>query len=209
MALLLLCVALSIDSFSVGCSFGLRRMRVPLRSYAVLFCLSGALTGAAVFFGDRLSLILPGRAADLFGMAILAGIGAWTIVRAFRPDGADAREAKRYQLNLGTLRLSVQVIRRPESCDFDGSNSISPGEAAFLALGLSVDAMAAGVGSGLAGFPVFAVPLLAASLSLVFLSLGRGLGGRFSRLRDALFMKLLPGGLLILTGLLKLIPIPV
>jgi len=56
-------IALSLDAFSAGFAYGLRRIKIPLVSYCALICASMLIVGLSVFCGSAVAHIIP----DLWG----------------------------------------------------------------------------------------------------------------------------------------------
>lgn len=87
----------------------------------------------------------------------------------------------------------------------DKSGNISASEATLLGLALSLDAFGAGIGAALIGF----VPLLTASVISIssgsFIALGLRIGFRYAEMTWMKKLSILPGCVLILMGLLKML----
>ena len=60
-SIILLALAVSLDSFSVGFTYGLRKMRIPFKSIAIIACCSAMTLTIAMLLGHLLQTIyVPG-----------------------------------------------------------------------------------------------------------------------------------------------------
>jgi putative Mn2+ efflux pump MntP len=80
-ALLLLAFALSLDSFGVGVTYGLRKMRIPLLSIAIISVCSGLVIGISMQLGALLSRVLSPVYTTVIGAVILIGIGCYSLIQ--------------------------------------------------------------------------------------------------------------------------------
>ncbi|MGG4220432.1 MntP/YtaF family protein [Paenibacillus jamilae] len=83
-ALLLLAFALSLDSFGVGVTYGLRKMKIPLLSIAIISVCSGLVIGISMQLGALLSRVLSPVYTTVFGAVILICIGCYSLIQALQ-----------------------------------------------------------------------------------------------------------------------------
>ncbi|MDV2687084.1 manganese efflux pump, partial [Alkalihalophilus lindianensis] len=83
---LILAFALSLDSFSVGLTYGLRKMVMPLKSIIIIASCSALTLLIAISIGHGLERILSPRITASLGGFILIALGAWVLYQFFRPD---------------------------------------------------------------------------------------------------------------------------
>ncbi|ASR48265.1 sporulation membrane protein YtaF [Paenibacillus kribbensis] len=81
-ALLLLAFALSLDSFGVGVTYGLRKMKIPLLSIAIISVCSGLVIGLSMQLGALLSRVLSPVYTTVLGAVILICIGCYSLIQA-------------------------------------------------------------------------------------------------------------------------------
>ena len=218
-SLLLLAIAVSLDSFGVGLTYGLRKMKLPLKS---LFFIAGCSAGSiliAMGFGSVIQLYLSPEFAESLGGIILILIGSWALYQVFRSDKSDHLEKNEKVENKGKtdqssevivnfeikmFGLVIRILRKPMEADFDKSGTITGKEAFLLGIALSLDAFGAGVGAALIGFSPIFMAVAVATMSASFVTLGMRSGFKYS---DSKFMQkfsFLPGALLILLGIWSL-----
>lgn len=174
--LIFFAVALSLDAFSAGFAYGLRKIRIPLLSCLALLCVSMLIVGISVFCGGAVANLLPGSWCEKLGGVILIGIGILWLLRLRGKDEADAWESGQFRtvasIRLASLAVVIQIFEEPVRADIDASGEISIKEALFLALALSVDALGAVFGASLAGLGGIWIVILIGFFQQCFLMLG-------------------------------------
>lgn len=211
LAALAVAVAVSVDGSMVGATYGLRRIRIPAGSLAIIGAVSGLLVGAAMAGGGWLAGVLGGAAAARLGAALFLALGLGLTWRAWRQEGSGGRgpsaalpEAPLVLVRLRPLGLIIQIWRDPPAADVDRSGRLEGLEAAALGFILALDAVAAGLGMALNGGG-FLFAALVGPVQVAFVSLGARLGARAAGEVRSRVMDFAPGGILLVVGLLRLI----
>ncbi|HHV34918.1 MAG TPA: sporulation membrane protein YtaF [Syntrophomonadaceae bacterium] len=202
-------IALSLDAFSAGFAYGLRRIKIPLVSYCALICASMLIVGLSVFCGSAVAHIIPDLWGEKLGGIILLGIGLWWLFRPRKKNKNINQEEEKVkkvvELRLASLAVIIQIFEEPAYADIDASGVISIQESLFLAFALSVDALGAVFGAALAGSGGIQTVLLIALFQQCFLLLGVYLG----RTSTLAWMRtqgpLIAGILLCMLGMFKII----
>lgn len=225
-SLVLLSFAVSLDGFGVGITYGLRRIRIPPRSIAIISCCSGLVILLSMMVGAMLARWMTPHGASSIGAFILIAIGMWALlqfVRSGDKDGAAHPAATDSELIAETSSVShvhrqrmvwtleirqwgiiIQILRAPSAADMDRSGTITGGEAFLLGAALSLDAFGAGIGAAMVGFPPLLTAVLIAAASGSFLWIGTRVGFRVAGWRWVKQLTVLPGVILIAMGLFKL-----
>ena len=86
--------------------------------------------------------------------------------------------SKEINLSIFNFKLLMRLYADPEAADADISKSISPREAAILAVSLSLDGIAVGFGAALISINVWAVILFSLVTNFIALTLGVWLGNK-------------------------------
>lgn len=224
-SILVLAFALSLDSFGVGITYGMRRMRMPWTSVIVIAICSGLIILLSMQVGNWMMSWISPAFASRCGAVILIFIGIIAIVQFIRSSSDKAKdvsisavEEERVsettsmdptpviQLQLKRVGIIIQILRKPAAADLDRSGTISATEAAWLGAALSLDAFGAGIGAAMIGYPAFWTAVFIAFFSGTFLKLGLKLGAiavvRWSWMKKLSF---LPGCVLIIMGIMKLL----
>jgi putative sporulation protein YtaF len=224
-SLVVLAFAVSLDGLGVGVTYGLRKIRIPFLSVFIIACCSGFIIWLSMQAGGWLGGFISETAAKLIGAFILIAIGCWALFQLTRsksevcepdlrgeteaisnPAGDAAIEyAQLLKLELKRLGLVIQILRTPQAADVDRSGIISASEAVMLGVALSLDAFGAGLGAALLGLPALLTAVIIAASSALFLVTGTQLGLRFAARRGMHALSYLPGILLIMMGIMKLL----
>ncbi|MFD2671693.1 MntP/YtaF family protein [Marinicrinis sediminis] len=245
----ILALAVSLDGFSAGMMYGLRKIRIPVLSVIIICLFSGLVIYLSMLAGTWLLQWISPAAAKAFGGVILIGIGCYAIAQLFWqredaqwPDGsADSAGRDQSERNSGMneesgkklerggspvvttssvtplsplpllhieikkLGIVIDILKTPSAADIDRSGRISASEAAWLGVALSLDALGAGIGAALIGLTPWVTSLCIAVASGMFVSLGLRLGSWCAGWAWMKKMSLLPGCILILLGIMKLL----
>ena len=204
-SLLLLAFAVSLDNFSTGLTYGLRKVKIPIKSISIIsICSAGSLLLAMVLGQTIQSVISPIWASRIGGL-ILVFIGAAVLYQFFRPEREMEllKEKTLINFEIKSIGLVIQILKRPLTADFDRSGTITGIEAFMLGIALSLDAFGAGIGAALLNFSPLLLAFAILVMSFMFIFSGLKIGQFFSHLKWIHRVSFLPGVLLILIGLLR------
>ncbi|WP_440602464.1 sporulation membrane protein YtaF [Bacillus sp. GB_SG_008] len=205
-SLILLAFTLSLDSCSVGLTYGLRNVRIPLKSIIVIGICSAVVMILSMGIGHMIAQVFSPVLATRIGGLVLVAIGAWVLYQFFQSDKKEEapQEEKVWNLEIASLGLVIQILRKPTVADFDKSGTISGMEALLLGMALSLDSFGAGIGASLLGYSPFTMAGLVAVMSSLFLFIGMKAGTILSNMRWLQKLTFLPGILLIIIGIWKM-----
>ena len=223
----LLAMALSLDGFGAGITYGLRKTKIPLLSVVIISLCSGLVLCISMQAGSLLQRVFSPSVASLIGAVILIALGCWSFIQQNRSirDRAGAAEQIQtganetvrvqgaasepqmavFSLEIRKLGLVIQILKSPTRADMDDSGSISSWEAMWLGIALSLDAFGAGLGAAMLGFSPLLTSGVVALFSGVFLVLGMKTGFRFASKGGMRFISYVPAFLLIFMGIMKLL----
>ncbi|MCQ6273440.1 sporulation membrane protein YtaF [Bacillus sp. V3B] len=207
LSLVLLALAVSLDSFSVGFTYGLRKMRIPFKSIAIIACCSAATLMVAMLLGHLLEQFMSPAFAEKIGGVILIALGAWVIYQFFHPEkekGQLPHEKVIINFEIKSLGIVINILKKPMVADFDKSGTITGVEAFMLGLALSLDAFGAGVGAVMLGFSPIYLAIAVAVLSSGLVFLGIKLGTSLSQKAWLQRFSFIPGIVLIIIGIWKI-----
>lgn len=91
----LLALAVSLDGFGVGVTYGLRKIRVPWLSVAIIALCSGSMIALSMLVGRRLSGWIEPAWASAIGALILIAIGVWALVQLLRRGEREQQDRAR------------------------------------------------------------------------------------------------------------------
>ncbi|MFB7139837.1 sporulation membrane protein YtaF [Gottfriedia sp. NPDC056225] len=212
LSLILLACALSLDSCSVGFTYGLRKVRIPLKSIITIASCSGIILMTSMGIGHAITDFFSPVIAKRIGGIVLVGIGLWVLFQFYRSNknASSAAEEKNEIEDKGIdwefeiLGVVVKILKKPTTADIDRSGSINGLEALLLGFALSLDAFGAGIGASLLGFSPLLTAFVTSTASALFLLFGMKLGNVLSKTLWLQKLTFLPGIFLILIGLLKM-----
>ncbi|WP_173915870.1 manganese efflux pump [Halobacillus sp. Marseille-Q1614] len=193
--LFLFVIAVSMDSFGIGCIIGMKGIQLSNRAILGIACLSGLF-----FLGSAMAgfLLLPYVDADLFewlGALAFIVLGAFFLINNLRQNEEEDVTS--------VWKQPVHVLQAPESADIDRSGGIKGKEVFLLGIALSLDTIGAGISGVFIGIPPFTAAALIFVLTSAMLYGGLKCGARLSHKLE--YLSSLPGILLILIGLIKIV----
>ncbi|WP_409302111.1 sporulation membrane protein YtaF [Peribacillus sp. SCS-155] len=203
--LLFLAFAVSIDSFGVGLTYGLKKMKISVASIAVIACCSAISLGVSMTIGEMISRFFSAVTAEKIGGSILIFIGCWVVYQYFRPEKQmeEKHEKTLINLEIKSLGLVINILRKPLTADFDKSGAINGIEAFMLGLALSLDAFGAGIAAAMIGISPIILSIISASMSGLFIWGGVQSGKLLAENHLIRKITFLPGVLLIIIGVIK------
>ena len=206
LSLFFLAFAVSMDSFSVGFTYGLRKMRIPFHGCFILAICSGTILYFSILIGSSLSGLLSEKASQTIGGMILIFLGVWALGQFFL--GHKNLSQKEAQTEKILLKFEVKtiglVIKKPITADLDHSGTITGIEAVLLGIALSVDAFGAGIGASMLGFSPLLLACMVGTMSAIFAYFGIHLGSKLASEKWMKKFSFLPGILLICFGIWRL-----
>lgn len=208
MFVLLLGVAVSLDSFAAGISYGIKGITLPGRSLSIIGLVTAICTGLAMLLAGLLGDSINTHIAVAIGALLLVGLGLFSLFQEYLTKDISPYEPAEGlsvgQLTFSIGRLVVTIMIRPETADLDKSLSIGPVEAILLGLALGVDNMVATFGAALMGSLPWYTPLVMGIIQILFIAAGSWASSRFMTDSIKKHCPYLPGTILILLGLLRL-----
>lgn len=177
-------VSSSIDNLAVGISYGVRDIRITIRKNFLVAVICFLMSIAGISFGVWLSTVLPGMTSVIVGAFLLFVIGIRIILLAKPRNKRTVKENGRHDNDPKSFK---GILRNPEMADIDKSGDIGWGEAIFLGVALSANALTNGLGAGLLGFSPFAIALMAAIGSYFSVWAGVNLGAKLATVRIGKF----------------------
>ncbi|WP_026569736.1 MULTISPECIES: sporulation membrane protein YtaF [Sediminibacillus] len=200
----LLAFAVSLDSFMVGFTYGLRKMAIRSRTILLIAFITAVVFYLSMLIGTVIASFLEPSVAEMIGGTVLILIGIWVVYQFFRTDNTQREQPIVLKFEIKSLGIVIEILKKPMAADFDKSGNITGIEALLLGLALSVDSFGAGIGAAMLGF----APLLAAggigATTGIFLAGGLKSGYLFSYWRWLQRLTFLPGLILIVIGIIKI-----
>lgn len=203
--LFLLVIAVSLDGFGVGISYGMRKIRVPIIALMIIMFCSGIVVLVSMTIGSMLGFFISPNMANIIGGAILISLGIFSLVNIIRSQVNDEPTLEKDEKNDDRLHGLKTVLATPDKADLDKSGTISVGEAFLLGTALALDAFGAGIGAAIIGYSPTLTAVFIAFMSGIFLYYGMKLGIILSNYKKMKSMTFIPPAILIALGILNLI----
>ena len=201
----LLALTLSLDCLGAGFSYGLQKILLPWYGIVIICCCSGMVLAVSMLMGSWLGQFIAPRLVRFAGAGLLIGLGLCMLCKSIQELVQQEDNNALFQWKLSRFGIVIQILKEPRRADLDRSGRISSKEAFWLGLALSLDSCGAGIGMALMGHSPFWTSLCTAGSAFLFLSLGLYLGEHLGEQLSYKTIKLLPGCLLMVIGLLRLI----
>lgn len=200
-----LALAVSLDSFVAGATYGLRKISMPAASLLVVGGITAICTWAAMLLAAVFGAIIDPHIAAGIGAALLLAIGLFSLFQEYLVRRIAPCDPYSSQFTIHIGKLLINIMADPEAVDFDHSKSISAGEAVMLGLALGLDNMAATFAASLLGVLPFYTPAVMGIFQMVLIGLGVHIGARY--IPDSVSAKFpyFPGAMLVLMGITRLV----
>lgn len=204
----LLGFAVSLDGFVAGIAYGLKGIRMPLKSIAVVGIVTTTCAGAAMFAANALGNVINTHVAVSCGAGLLILIGLFSLFQEYLTKDIPSYEADgevtARKLSISVGRLVFSIVAQPETADVDRSKTISPLESIFLGLALGLDNMLATFAAALMGWLPSSTPFIMGLVQMAVISAGLYVARRCMPEHLKSRFPYLPGAILIVIGLLRL-----
>jgi len=196
----LLVFAVSADAFFSSLAYGAKKIKIPFSSVMVISLISAGVLAASLFAGELIRPLLHENTAKILCFLILFLLGFVKLL-----DNVIIALIKKHNRLSGQLRFKLlnlnfilNVYANPEDADEDRSKVLSPAEAVSLSIALSLDGLAAGIGTALGGANKPLIIALALVVGVLAITLGSFTGNKAAGKSKAGFSWLGGAGLIVL-----------
>jgi putative Mn2+ efflux pump MntP len=171
-----LVLAVSADAFFSAFAYGTRKTRIPFSSVLVISAVCSAFLAVSLYAGELIRPFFPENIAKLLCFLILFVLGL------------------------------IKLFDKGNTADHDRDHNmlISPAEAVSLSVALSLDGLAAGIGTALGGANKPLIIALSLAVGIAAITLGCLLGNKTAR-KSKMSFSWLGGAGLILLAVYKLL----
>lgn len=207
LSLLILGLAVSLDSFTVGLTYGLRKVTIPFKSLAIISSCTFVVLMIAMGIGTIIERFISHEAAETLGGLILIGIGIWVFYQFFTSQKANSENQSEYKIikfEMKSFSIIIKILNKPMEADFNRSGNINSMEALFLGLALSLDSFGAGVGAALIDLPPILFSIIITISCTFFVIVGIKIGKLLTHVEWMKHLSILPGIALIIIGIFRL-----
>lgn len=183
MELLLFVAVLSLDALTAGIAYGTEKIKIGVLSAAIISLVGGGTLLLSTLLGSYVSGFLSEQFCKAIAFLILFLVGLFNFLQgALKTYIKKQREhSANMHFKLRELDFFVEVLVDETKADADHSSSLGVKEALYLALALSVDSLATGLGAGVSGLNAFELGFAAIAANLLAVFAGCMVGKTISR----------------------------
>lgn len=148
----ILALIVSFDTYLVAAAYCNSGIRIPPASAAVINLTGAAVLGLSLLLSDIAGCFIPAELCRTLGLIVLTSIGVITVFKSLVRILV-RRLSRKGELSLrtGSSGLVIKLYLDDTAADIDNSKTLSPAEAAALALASSLDSAATGLSCGFCG----------------------------------------------------------
>lgn len=178
-----LAFVVSLDIFLAAAAYSAGKIRIPPASALIISLIGAAVLWAALQFSGLLSCLIPLEICENGALIILTAIGITSVFRSLiRSLIRRLSDSGCVSLKMSSLGLGISIYLDDTAADSDNSKTLSPKEAAALALASSLDSAAVGISCGFSGTKPAAAAVFTLIAGFGAILLGGAAGNRLSSL---------------------------
>lgn len=202
---LLLVVALSADTFAASFAYGTNKIKIMMSSTLIINGICTLALTLSLVLGNLLRPILSNEITRTVSFTVLFVLGMSKLFDS--TIKAYIRKYNKFEHELHFsflyLRFILNVYADPKIADVNESNSLSPMEALSLAIALSFDGFAVGLGAALVEINVWYIIILSFIIGILAIVVGSFIGNLISK-KISMNISWLSGILLLVIAFLKI-----
>jgi len=175
-------ISVSIDAFAASFAYGSQKIKVPILSALIINLLCAVIIALSFLVGTALVGFIPDWLAMSLAFLILLVIGIIKLFDSITKSiiRKHTQFDKEIKLSVFNFKLVLHLYADPEVADVDISKSLSSREAAVLAVSLSLDGFAVGLGAAIIGVNLLALIGFTLLIGFAALLLGGWIGNKMA-----------------------------
>lgn len=166
--IILLIIAVSVDSFAASIGIGSAGIKIPFRSAAVISLTGTVFLVVSVGFADIISGFVPITICRYISSGLLIALGIMNLLHGILKKAASVRKSS----------PALEILFDGTKADSDNSKTISCREALVLSAILSADSVVTGVSAGLGQIRLIPLGIAAFAAGLFSTAFGTFIGKR-------------------------------
>ena len=202
---IILVTALSLDAFVASFAYGTNKIKIPFLSALILTFICSLTLTISLILGNIIRPYLPESLTHIICFIILFILGITKLfdssIKAYIRKKKTLN--KRITFKALNLHFILNIYADPRIADKDDSRTLSLSEAISLALALSIDGLAVGLGAALANVNSIMIVVISILIGMIAVMGGSLLGEKVSN-KINLDLSWLSGILLVILGFMKL-----
>jgi len=171
-------LSVSIDAFLVSFAYGCKKIKLPIASLHIINLICASTIFLSFLIGSQIMQHIPSWAVQILSFSILFIIGIIKLFDSITKSiiRKHTELNKEIKFSVFNFKFILRLYADPEAADMDVSKSISPKEASWLALSLSLDGVAVGFSAAMIGVNGLVLVLFTFFMGFAALLLGSRLG---------------------------------
>lgn len=204
-SLLLVC-SLCIDTFVASIAYGTDKIKIPFSSTIIINFTCSLFLAISLFVGSILKDFLNPNIATIISFCLLFLLGVYRLFESFFKKYIKKCSDIGVPLTFKVFdfKFVLQIYADEIKADYDNSKILTPKEALYLSVALSLDSLAVGFGSSLGNINYLEVLILSIIIGFIALSSGGYLGRKFAQKVDV-NLSWLSGAMLIALSIMRVI----
>ena len=173
-------LSVSIDAFLVSFAYGCKKIKLPIASLHIINLICTSAIFLSFLLGSHIIQHIPMWVGQALSFSILFIIGIIKLFDSITKSiiRKHTELHKEIKFSVFNFKFILRLYADPEAADIDVSKSISPKEASWLALSLSLDGIAVGFGAAMMGVNGLTLVLFTLFIGFMALFLGSRVGNR-------------------------------
>ncbi len=148
---MLLVFTLSLDAFIASIAYGTNEIKMPFVSIAIINITCSSFLALALFLGSVIKKLIPEGITLLISFLTLMLLGIFYLFQSLIKSHITKISTPNKEVKLKISDLIISIYVDETNADFNNSKTLSPKESLYLAVALSLDSLAIGFSSSLAG----------------------------------------------------------
>lgn len=206
---LLIAVAICIDSFAIGVTYGIKNIKIPKLSILVINLVTICSLGISILFGYWIKQFISEDVASIISFILLLSLGCFLMIEGYirylsrKKVLENTNDNNIAKIKLSKLGIIIDIGIDVTKADIDVSGDIDLKEAIYLGSILSIDSLCVGFGSAVGGINYLAFLGFVFFINMFSILYGLYLGNKVTSYKQDLKTSLLPGGILVFVSILK------
>lgn len=205
---ILLAFSASLDSLIIGIAYGIKKIQIKLSINIIIALIVTLGSFLSMVLGTILNKFIPLYICNYIGAILLIIVGLYMTFDFFK----DERDLRKSQTNLCKESNNIieslnydDILTNNKTADTDGSGNIELKEAISLAIALSINNFALGIGASMSGISIPLTTVFTFIFSILILIVGLKIGNSFLSKIFGKYSGLLSSIIIIAMGVFQLL----
>lgn len=196
---LLLSISSNLDTFTVGASYGIKKIRMTKSSLLLIAIITSIGTFISMYLGKIIGNFFNQNIANIFGSILLSLVGIYFIIEHVRIEKKHRGEDISCYVESNS-KYKV-ILEDPSIVDIDKSYEISINEALLLSFALTINNLGVGVAASITGVNIPLSVFFNFIVTIISFYLGCFIGNSYLSKFFGKYATLVSGIILILLGI--------